>query len=92
MESLKTAVRLAEEIHQTETSHDWTQVEMPSHGSAVAMGHGSRLHHVGLYLDLDRGKVLHCRQVSGVVFQTTKELHRDGYSRIEFYTHREWSA
>lgn len=83
-ESIRTALRL---IDAGPDAHQFERVLIPENLSAVAMGAASRLHHVGVYIDVDGGKVLHCQRNQGVVFQSVPDLQKRGFARIEFYNY-----
>lgn len=59
-------------------------VETPTHGCPVLLK-GETLPHVGVYLDLDGGGVLHALEGVGVVFTPKFELRRAGFTRVKFY-------
>ena len=67
-------------------SSRWKAIEKPVDGCLVAMAGSkySRLH-VGVYLDVDGGKVLHCQQGKGTVAQSLDDLRfRDHTPLIHF--------
>lgn len=64
----------------------WTPLQKPTHLCAVALSMStSFVHHVGVYLALDGGVILHCHERSGVVIQSPSALRAQGWKRIEFY-------
>lgn len=68
---------------------DWTQVDKPVEGCVVAMSKNTRrLHHVGLYLAIDKGCILHATDLGKVIAQPIQDLTRWGWRRVEFYTHK----
>ena len=44
---------------------DWKKVELPSDFDGVLMSHSKDPHHVGIWLDVDGGGVLHCINGTG---------------------------
>jgi cell wall-associated NlpC family hydrolase len=60
------------------------QVQFPFHGCPVLL-RGGDLPHVGVYLDLDGGGVIHALEEAGVIFTPRHELRRAGYTRVKFY-------
>ena len=49
--------------------HWWAQVDgPPEDGDAVLMGTGGHPRHIGVYIDVDGGGVLHAVEHSGVVY------------------------
>ncbi|QDB70859.1 hypothetical protein [Pseudomonas virus PBPA162] len=62
----------------------WRLVSEPQHGDAVRMRDGD-WPHVGLYLDIDGGKVLHCCEDFGVIATSPSVLRNMGFGRLKFY-------
>lgn len=69
---------------------DWTEVLHPFDGALVAMSQQKEIHHVGLFADVDSGRVLHCRIGQPVVADTLNGLRLRGMRIIKFYRHRLW--
>lgn len=63
----------------------WVSVSVPSDGDAVLMAHNKYPCHVGVWLDVDGGGVLHCINGEGVVFSSMSALRISGWGRVEFY-------
>jgi cell wall-associated NlpC family hydrolase len=59
-------------------SGSWEVVPTPTHGDGVLMREGDQPH-VGIYLDIDGGGILHCEQGRGVVFTDLRSLRVMGY-------------
>jgi NlpC/P60 family len=66
----------------------WQRVSAPKHGDAVLMRQSRYPVHVGVWLDIDGGGVLHCAQNVGVVFQDLWALDRHGWRVEGFYAFR----
>lgn len=49
--------------------------------------HARHPSHVGVWVDVDGGGVLHCINGAGVVFQPIKALKAGGWGHLEFYRH-----
>lgn len=62
----------------------WKAVEYPTHGCGVLLREGEHPH-VGVYLDLDGGGVLHALEGFGVVFTPTSTLRMLGFGRVKYY-------
>lgn len=62
----------------------WRRVTEPQHGDAVSMREG-QWPHVGVYLDIDGGKVIHCMEGHGVIANKLNMLHTMGFGRVKFY-------
>lgn len=66
----------------------WDEVETPVNGCAVLMARAKQPVHVGIWLDIQGGRVLHCAPGSGVLCQTLESLRLSGWGQIRFYTHK----
>lgn len=62
----------------------WQIEPAPFHGCGVLLRGGDRPH-VGVYLQLDAGGVLHAQDGIGVVFTERANLKRVGYPRASWY-------
>jgi len=62
-----------------------TEVERPVHGSIVEMSHSARPYHVGAYLDIDRGGIIHSIGKLGVQFDRMPNLKAAGWSNFTYY-------
>lgn len=63
----------------------WRQVEQPAEGDAVVMHKGSAADHVGVWVEVDGGRVLHAAQGAGVVATPLAALRRLGWGRVSFW-------
>lgn len=72
--------------HNEERQH-WVAAVVPKDGDAVLMRHSKYPSHVGVWLDVDGGGVLHCVRGEGVVFTSMTALKFAGWGKIEFYRH-----
>ena len=73
------------ELHKVKLqSGDWQIVKNPSHGDGALLK-GGLSPHVGIYLDVDGGGVLHCAEGMGVVFTPANSLSIAGYARTVYY-------
>lgn len=62
----------------------WRVQDRPEHGGLVEMSHGKHPHHVGIWLDIDGGGILHCH-AGGVSFDTVLALQASGWRRFIFH-------
>ncbi|WP_186155014.1 NlpC/P60 family protein [Burkholderia gladioli] len=62
----------------------WRVVPTAFHGCGVLLRGGDRPH-VGVYLEIDSGGVLHAQEGSGVVWTELRNLKRMGYPRASWY-------
>lgn len=60
----------------------WGRVEKPRHGDAVII---HKPMHIGTWLDIDGGGVLHCVRGSGVIFTADAAWRLSGFGRREFF-------
>lgn len=67
-------------------SKQWISVDKPEEFDAVAMGRGSTVHHVGIFVDVDGGRVLHADNPR-VTAVPIDRLKTSGYSLIRLYRH-----
>ena len=72
-------------VRQHIGDHRWHQVDRPRHGSVVTMARHDNALHVGTYLALDGGGVLHALEKPGVQFDPIFCLQAAGWRRLRFY-------
>ena len=67
-------------------SGQWVRVEEPCEYDAVALGGTTAIQHVGLFIEVDRGRVLHADEprVTAIPLDRLPAL---GYGLIRFYRH-----
>lgn len=56
----------------------------PAHGDAVKMGNLQNPLHIGTFLAIDRGMVLHLAEHAGICCDTLTELRQQGYRNLRF--------
>lgn len=62
----------------------WVVREKPEHGFGVLLKGGMHPH-VGVFLDIDGGGVLHSLEGAGVVFTPLSALRMLGFGNVKFY-------
>lgn len=62
----------------------WQRIARPQHGCAAIV---HRPMHIGVWLDMDGGGVLHCVRGAGVVFTPDATWRVSGFGRREFFAH-----
>ena len=67
----------------------WRQVPAPAHGGAVELSSVRTPLHVGLWLAVDGGLVLHCAEPAGVQLDSLLTLRACGWRLLRFY---EWAG
>ena len=70
-----------------EAASGWLDVPAPADLDVVLMSHGARPHHVGLWAEVDGGRVLHSVERAGVVAPSVPALTAAGW-RILGYRRR----
>lgn len=63
----------------------WLEVERPADGDVVLMRRNRVPIHVGIWLSVNRGGVLHCQRGDGVVFMSVADLAVNGWMVHGFY-------
>ena len=68
--------------------HRWELVFIPQEGDVALLRQNRYPIHVGLWVDVDGGGVLHCIQGAGVVFQSLQALELIGWKVDAYYTYK----
>lgn len=63
----------------------WETVNKPKEGDIALMRQSRHPIHVGIWLDVDGGGILHCIQGAGVVFQNLLSLSSTGWKIENYY-------
>lgn len=67
----------------------WPEIsDSPREGDCVQMSHSKRPHHIGVWVDIDGGGVLHCVEGLGVIFSTRQALRLNGWNITAIRRHR----
>ncbi len=66
----------------------WATVDKPTDGCAVLFGSKSRRFHIGTYVDVDGGGVLHCDQKVGVIFTSMHAFRSNTTMDITFMCYK----
>lgn len=69
------------------SSDRWRKLDRPQDGSCIVMSQSKKPTHVGLWLDINRGGVLHVFEGSNVVFSSPSALRLLGYNMLGAYQH-----
>lgn len=67
---------------------NWAETEHPHEGDAVLMSQHKQPTHVGVWVDVDGGGVLHCIKDSGVIFSRPHHLFQLGYAMLASYRYK----
>ena len=65
-------------------SGDWSTLAIPEHGCGALL-RGGRWPHVGIYLNLDGGGILHAMEGPGVIWTRLPNLRTMGFGRTTYY-------
>lgn len=85
---LRMQARIIKAIAQ-EREQNWIDLQSPCHGCVVLMSRHNTPAHIGTYLDIDRGNVLHAHEQHGVMFEPISALRAAQWYDIKFVTHKE---
>ncbi len=66
---------------------EWAQVKEPFDGCGVAMSQSHSIHHVGVYADVDGGKIVHAWDGHNVIADSRRGLAHKGFKIVLFYRH-----
>ena len=66
----------------------WEATSIPKEGDVALMRQSRYPTHVGLWVEVDGGGILHCIQGAGVVFQSLQALELIGWKVEAYYTYR----
>jgi len=66
----------------------WDLVSVPMDGDCVLMRQSRQPSHIGVWLDVDGGGILHCARGCGVVFQRRTTLVQSGWQIDGYYRFR----
>ena len=80
-------VRVAKAMTTDTGAPPWQRVDKPAHGDLVGLSGNKAVHHVGVFLDVDGGAVLHISSSSGVRCQRLNQLKHLGFHNIQFFRH-----
>jgi len=80
---------VAKAIRDHSKAINWQPTNEPKDGDAVLLSQGNYPTHVGIWLDVDGGGVLHCQRGPGVIFTRKADLPSGGWARIEYYAEAE---
>ncbi len=77
--------QLINTVNKTPERNNWIKTLTPNEGDVVLLRQSRHPIHVGVWLEIDGGGILHCIKNSGVVFQNLQSLHLSGWEIESFY-------
>ncbi|MEW6314124.1 MAG: NlpC/P60 family protein [Pseudomonadota bacterium] len=63
----------------------WAELAAPAEGCAVLMSQANYPDHVGVWLDIDSGGVLHAIRGAGVIYTNRRNLAASGWNIVGLY-------
>ena len=67
---------------------DWAQLDLPIDFCGVGLSMSKKfIHHVGVFLDVDGGQILHCHEKAGVIIESPSEMRMKSWRTINYYGH-----
>lgn len=72
-------------LDNVELRSGWAEVQTPTHGDIAMLSHRKYPSHMGTYLDVDRGGILHVTHEGGVRFEPIPLLRLQGWHRISYF-------
>jgi len=63
----------------------WKQISIPENFCVCAMSMSDLFSHVGLWLNVDGGIVIHCTKETGVIAEPIRSLKTKGWRKICFF-------
>lgn len=82
------ALSVMREMRDGSHLQKWIAIDQPEDGCGVLMGKSDRPSHVGIWADIDGGKILHSVQGAGVIFTGLASLELMGYRVLGWYRRR----
>ena len=76
---------IAELFNTSEERQKWQKIDKAEHGCAVIV---HRPMHIGTWLDIEGGGVLHCVKGIGVIFTKDSSWTFSGFGRREYFRHK----
>ena len=64
---------------QSEAAAAWDEVQQPADLDVLMLSYGENPHHIGLWAEVDGGRVVHALEGAGVVAQSRSALAGDGW-------------
>lgn len=75
-------------LNGNQEKNNWVEVTDLQEGDVLYMSMGNQPHHVGIYVQIDGGGVLHCIEGAGVIFTKLADIAAMSYNIIAIYRHK----
>ena len=83
-------VQVTKSLIKGSNHSNWIKLDKPVHGCAVLMGSGKFPTHIGTYLDIDKGLILHTTKSSGSVVTPYNSLYNQFLLNVTgLYLHKD---
>lgn len=87
--NLENVMIAAKAIDRNIKNDYWREIKLPIDECAVGLSRNKVMHHVGVYLNVDGGKILHCHNGIGCVAQSIQSMKRLGWTTIKFFRYNQ---
>lgn len=65
----------------------WVEINKPKDICAVGLSRNKRIHHVGVYADVDGGKIVHIQKGGGCAAQSIIQMKAQGWRTFRYFTY-----
>jgi hypothetical protein len=72
-------------VREHDERRKWRAAERPVHGALVEMAESRHPFHVGVWLDIDGGGIVHCARGTGVAFASDLDMRTAGWRRFVYH-------
>ena len=79
--------RTNEEIEKQGVLGEWIKLDEPEDNCLVLMSKNKAFHHIGIFIDIDGGKVIHACDGANVLIQHFHKVELSGFVKFAFYRH-----
>lgn len=80
--TLRAIVRMMED-HTVRDA--WPETKLPTHGDIVTMTAALHPHHIGTWLQLEGGRILHATEREGVMCSSLHHIRLEGFRSLRFH-------
>ncbi len=72
-------------IHSHKARAQWKRTDTPAHGQLVELAHGNHPFHIGVYLDVEGGGIIHSLAKVGVSWDREIVLKAAGWRKFAYH-------
>jgi len=77
-------------INEGKEHPEWKEYDAPQEGFVVPVSKQNLFHHVGIWLELDGGLILHCYEGGCVVAQSLHSMKTQFWKKFKYYKHTQF--